>query len=209
MQSNGIVLQTSLCLAVLCCAACAQKTSGAKASTNHVTEVKPESDSSRVVKLRGAFKDHDGKHLTGVVGVLFAIYDQQQGGAPLWQEVQNVELNDRGRFIALVGSTKSEGIPPELFGPEKTLWLGKQVLLLNEVEQPRIRLLSTDDGLMAQYVVTPPAIREKSDDQQAAGELQDASGDTASSQQASQQDPSAQTNRPPRARRRLHRPLAP
>jgi hypothetical protein len=43
------------------------------------------------------------------VGVTFAIYRQQDDGAPLWLETQNVTPDSTGRYTVLLGSTK--GIP--------------------------------------------------------------------------------------------------
>ncbi len=156
-------------------------------------------DPSRVLKLRAVLRDHNGKRLTGVVGVLFAVYEQQQGGAPLWQEVQNIQVENGGHFTALVGSTKRGGIFPELFPPEKTLWLGAQVLLPGEVEQPRMQLVSTPNGLMR---AAGPVIPANSGDQPATAQAQPASGANA----GSPQDQSQPTNRRLRARRRLHQP---
>src|ERR1700687_259499 len=186
MQPRGIALQASLCLLVSCCAACTQRHSGAQPQAapagNQAAEVKTDLDRRRTLEFRGELNDQEGKHLPGIVGVLFAIYEQQEGGAPLWQEVQNVEGNKRGRFKAMVGSTKSEGIPPELLTPEKAVWMGTQVLLPGEVEQPRVRLVGTDGGLMAEQIITP-VTPEESGDEPAAAEVQEASGGPTASQQ--------------------------
>src|ERR1700694_3750494 len=111
---------------LICCVGCAQQESGtppnAVSTADQTAQVKTDFDPSGVLKLRGVLRNHDGERLTGVVGVLFAVYERQEGGAPLWQEVQNVQA-DAGRFTALVGSTKSGGILPELFGTGKALWL--------------------------------------------------------------------------------------
>src|ERR1700756_3837605 len=37
------------------------------------------------------------------INLTFAIYKEQQGGQPLWQESQNVELDASGRYSALLG----------------------------------------------------------------------------------------------------------
>src|SRR5258708_9129691 len=83
----------------------------------------------RLVKFVGVFKDEQGKARTGVVGVTFAIYKDQEGGAALWVETQNVELDEQGRYTVLLGSTKSEGLPLELFITGEPRWLGVQVNL--------------------------------------------------------------------------------
>src|SRR5260370_33199650 len=96
----------------------------------------------RLVKFAGVLKDEQGKARTGVVGVTFAIYKDQEGGAALWLETQNVELDEQGRYTVLLGATKSEGLPLELFITGETRWLGGQVDLPKEVEHPRVLLWS-------------------------------------------------------------------
>src|SRR3989442_958411 len=49
----------------------------------------------RLVKFAGMLKDEQGKERTGVGGVTFAIYKDQEGGAALWVETQNVELDEQ------------------------------------------------------------------------------------------------------------------
>jgi hypothetical protein len=161
---------------------------------------------SRTLAFRGKFNDSNGNHMTGVVGVLFAIYEQPKGGAPLWQEVQNIELNSRGRFSAVVGSTKKDGIPLNLFTNEKTMWLGIQVLLPGEVERPRMRLVNTDDSLVADSLLEPMA-PENSAEQPSAAEVQEASSEPTDVAQPGSQLDQPRTTPIRRARRRLHRPM--
>src|SRR6266851_7437329 len=103
----------------------------------------------RLVKFAGVFKEEQGKARTGVVGVTFAIYKDQEGGAALWVETQNVELDEQGRYTVLLGSTKSEGLPLELFITGEPRWLGVQLNLPGEVEQPRVLLVSVPYALKA------------------------------------------------------------
>jgi hypothetical protein len=143
---------------LLSCSACAYKDPQIPlAAAPAATPASAEIDRSRVLNFKGVLKDRDGNRLKGTVGVLFAIYEQKEGGAPVWQEVQNVELNDRGVFTAQVGSTNEEGIRPEMFSSEKTLWMGMQVLQPGEAERPRIRLVTGPDGLRAVRIVIPDA----------------------------------------------------
>lgn len=139
-----------LCVLALWLSACAQQKS---VNTTELTvqplPVKPDVEASHILTLRMRLEDQEEKPRRGVVGVLFAIYEQQTGGVPRWQEVQNVELSKHGVFTAKVGSTKSQGIDPELFHGEKIRWMGLQVLLPGEREQPRIKLVSTPNGLVA------------------------------------------------------------
>ena len=112
-------------------------------------EVVPPSPVPRLVKFAGMLKDELGKLRTGVVGVTFAVYKEQEGGAALWLETQNVELDEQGRYTVLLGSTKSEGLPLELFTAGEPRWLGVQVNLPKEVEQPRVLLVSVPYALKA------------------------------------------------------------
>jgi len=103
----------------------------------------------RLVKFAGTLKDELGKARTGVVGVTFAIYKDQEGGAALWLETQNVELDEQGHYTVLLGATKNEGLPLELFAAGEPRWLGVQVNLPKEVEQPRVLLVSVPYALKA------------------------------------------------------------
>jgi hypothetical protein len=40
--------------------------------------------------------DENGKPLSGNVGVTFFLHKDQQGGAPVWMETQNVQLDKAG-----------------------------------------------------------------------------------------------------------------
>ena len=44
-----------------------------------------------LVRFNGTLTDDNGKPPTGSVGVTFSLYREQQGGAPLWVETQNVQ----------------------------------------------------------------------------------------------------------------------
>jgi hypothetical protein len=101
------------------------------------------------VKFAGGLKDEQGKARTGVVGVTFAVYKDQEGGAALWLETQNVELDEQGHYTVLLGATRNEGLPLELFSAGEPRWLGMQVNLSREVEQPRVLLVSVPYALKA------------------------------------------------------------
>jgi hypothetical protein len=61
------------------------------------------------------------------VGVTFAIYRQQDAGAPIWLETENVTPDSTGHYSVLLGSTRVEGIPADLFSTQEQRWLGVQV----------------------------------------------------------------------------------
>jgi hypothetical protein len=112
-------------------------------------EVVPPLPVPRLVKFAGVFKDELGKARTGVVGATFAIYKEQEGGAALWLETQNVELDEQGHYTVLLGTTKNEGMALDLFTAGEPRWLGVQVNLAKEVEQPRVLLVSVPYALKA------------------------------------------------------------
>ena len=54
------------------------------------------------------------------VGVTFAIYRQQDGGAPIRLETQNLTPDSTGHYTVLLGNTKADGIPADLFTPKSS-----------------------------------------------------------------------------------------
>jgi hypothetical protein len=112
-------------------------------------EVVPALPVPRLVKFAGTLKDELGKTRAGMVGLTFAIYKEQEGGAALWLETENVELDEQGRYTVLLGATKSDGLPLELFAAGEPRWLGVQVNLAKELEQPRMLLVSVPYALKA------------------------------------------------------------
>src|SRR5664279_961239 len=75
-----------------------------------------------------------------ITGVTFAIYRQQEGGAPVWLETQNVTLDASGRYSVLLGSTSATGLPSDLFSPQEPRWLAVRVE--GQSEQSRVLLVS-------------------------------------------------------------------
>jgi len=103
----------------------------------------------RVVTLSGVARNHDGQALTGIVGLTFAMYRDQQGGSSLWIETQNVAVDDQGRYTVLLGGSAPEGLPRELFVSGEPRWLGVTVQMPGEPEQPRLQLGSVPYALKA------------------------------------------------------------
>jgi hypothetical protein len=101
----------------------------------------------RLVRFGGTVKDLNGTPLTGVVGITFTLYSEQTGGAPLWLETQNVTADSNGHYTVLLGSTKPDGLPVELFTSEQARWVGVQVS--GHAEQPRVLLVSVPYALKA------------------------------------------------------------
>src|SRR6266849_5701524 len=101
----------------------------------------------RLVTFSGTLKDVHGDAAGSVVGVTFALYTQETGGVPLWQEIQNVQVDETGHYTVLLGATKAEGLPIELFTSKQAQWLGVQPD--GQAEQPPIMLLSVPYALKA------------------------------------------------------------
>ena len=101
----------------------------------------------RLVNFSGKILDAQGKPLPGVAGVNFAIYKDQEGGAPLWMETQNIQADKTGHYTVQLGASKSTGLPSELFASGEARWLGAQVH--DQAEQPRTLLLSVPYALKA------------------------------------------------------------
>src|SRR5579863_2400977 len=99
------------------------------------------------IQFSGVAGDVYGKPLTGVVGVTFYLYQEQQGGAPLWMETQNVQPDKTGHYSVLLGSTTSQGLPASIFTSGEAHWLGVQVQ--GQDEQPRVLLVSAPYALKA------------------------------------------------------------
>lgn len=57
----------------------------------------------RLVNYSGKALDPN-KPVSGTVGVTFAIYEDQEAGAALWMETQNVAADAKGRIMNFIGS---------------------------------------------------------------------------------------------------------
>ncbi len=130
------MVRFTLCLSLICC----------------VLQVYAEQPAASgivppVVKFGGVLTDASGKPVTGTVGVTFALYKDQEGGAPLWMETQNVQADKTGHYSVMLGSTSSHGLAGDLFVSGEPRWLGVQ--LQGQAEQPRTVLMSVPYALKA------------------------------------------------------------
>jgi hypothetical protein len=106
----------------------------------------------RLIRFSGIARDASGKPLTSVVGITFCLYKDQQGGDPLWIETQNVQPDSSGHYTVLLGSTKSTGMPTELFTSGDARWLGVQAQGQNE--EARVLMVSVPYALKAEDAET-------------------------------------------------------
>jgi hypothetical protein len=100
-----------------------------------------------LVNFSGSAIDAMGKPVSGIAGATFSIYKDQYGGAPLWMETQNVQVNAKGNYVAQLGATTPDGLPLELFTSGDARWLGVRVN--GGEEQPRVLLMSVPYALKA------------------------------------------------------------
>jgi trimeric autotransporter adhesin len=117
---------------------------------NHaLSQTQPASAPSvpRLIRYAGVTRDLNGTPLTGAVGVTFSLYAEQTGGAALWMETQNVHADAGGHYSILLGSTKPDGLPSELFASEQARWIGVQIE--QQAEQARALLVSAPYALKA------------------------------------------------------------
>ena len=94
----------------------------------------------RLVNYSGRALGAEGKVISGITGITFAIYKNQYEGAPLWMETQNVTADAKGNYTVQLGASKSDGLPLDLFSTGEARWLGVRVN--GREEQPRVLLLS-------------------------------------------------------------------
>ena len=107
-----------------------------------------------VVKFSGTLKDSAGQPLIGTAGVTFSLYKDQQGGAALWMETQNIKLDDQGNYTVLLGAASPKGIPIDIFASYDPPWLGAQPQAQDE--QARVPLVvSEPDAPKAGNAETP------------------------------------------------------
>ena len=106
----------------------------------------------RLIKFSGLAQDETHKPVSGVVGITFSLYKDQEGGSPLWMETQNVQADATGRYTALLGSASVEGVPLSLFSSGEAQWLGVQVQ--GQRAQPRVLLVSVPYALKAHEAET-------------------------------------------------------
>src|SRR6266478_2765088 len=101
----------------------------------------------RLIKFSGTLLDAQDRPMAGPVGVTFALYSQQTGGAALWLETQNVTPDAHGNYSVLLGANSKNGVPVELFASGEARWLEVQVE--RQAEQPRVLLVSVPYALKA------------------------------------------------------------
>src|SRR6516162_9189527 len=100
-----------------------------------------------LIKYSSVLKDGSGAVITALSGVTFLIYKDEQGGAPLWMETQNVQPDKAGRYAVQLGAVSKDGLPPDVFMTGEARWLAVQIG--NEAEQARVTLVAVPYAMKA------------------------------------------------------------
>jgi len=114
MTRSAHILFALLCLSIVTVASLAaqQSNTDGNASIPHL------------IRFTGVLKDASGNPAQGIVGVTFAFYKDEYGGVALWTETQNLTPDSSGHYSVMLGTTKSDGLPAELFISKEARWLG-------------------------------------------------------------------------------------
>ena len=100
----------------------------------------------RLIRYDGVYHNTSQQAQSGAVGVTFSIYSEQLDGTPLWSEIHNVQPGKDGNYSILLGSTRSEGMPMDLFTTAEPRWLEVEA---DQVKQPRVLLSSVPYAMKA------------------------------------------------------------
>ena len=99
---------------------------------------------TRLIPYAGTAADATGAPLTGGVALTFELYEEQEGGRPLWAETQRVHADARGRYLVYLGTVLA--LPQVAFSEERARWLG---VTLDDRAQPRVMLVAVPYALRA------------------------------------------------------------
>jgi hypothetical protein len=108
----------------------------------------------RLINVSGVYRPADKQPLTPLEQVTFAVYAQETGGTPVWQETQQVAVDADGRYAVLLGATQPDGVPLDVFASGEAQWLGITFHRPGDVEGPRMRITSVPYALHAADAVT-------------------------------------------------------
>ena len=102
----------------------------------------------RVVRIAGTLPT-SAAALSPIETITFAIYADETGGTPLWQETQTVIVDSTGAYNALLGSTVTDGLPLEIFTTNDARWLSIHLEGATAPDPPRVLIASVAYALRA------------------------------------------------------------
>lgn len=103
----------------------------------------------RLIRITGRLSPADGRKLAQVETVTLRLYAQESSDTVLWEETQHVMPDAEGRYAVLLGSTRPDGMPLEVFQSNEPRWIGTTIEGMEEKEGPRIRFVSVPYALRA------------------------------------------------------------
>lgn len=103
----------------------------------------------RLVRFSGVVKDSAGAIPSGDVTLTFSLYEQENGGSPLWSETQTVQLSKDGRYTVLLGSASADGLPRDLFMTNRARWVAVQPGIAGMNELSRVLLVGVPYAIKA------------------------------------------------------------
>jgi len=103
----------------------------------------------RLIRLTGTFRPADGQTPLSVETVTVAIYAEETGGTPLWQETQKLAIDPEGRYALLLGAGQPDGVPQDVFASGEPRWMGMVWNRPGEIESARWRATSVPYALRA------------------------------------------------------------
>jgi hypothetical protein len=109
----------------------------------------PPTSVPRVITIKGTLNGAEASRASRIETVTLAIYAEEQGGASLWQETQNVIVQPTGAYTILLGASESEGVPMHVFVSGEARYVGLTWLRKGPGEEPRIQLTSVPYALRA------------------------------------------------------------
>jgi hypothetical protein len=107
----------------------------------------PNVPGARMLRFAGAVPASSQNATGRPLAMHFALYAGQEGGEPLWSEVQQVEIAHDGSFTALLGAATPGGLPASAFQGGEARWLGVATEEWPGSEQPRLLLVGVPFAL--------------------------------------------------------------
>ncbi|ABF43089.1 hypothetical protein Acid345_4089 [Candidatus Koribacter versatilis Ellin345] len=118
----------------------------ALAQTNEAAATVAQPTVPRLIRFAGQIAPEAAPSSTVARGITFSLYRSENDTSALWTETQNVSLEKDGKYTVLLGATKSEGLPADIFTSGEAQWLGIRV---EGSHEKRVLLVSVPYALRA------------------------------------------------------------
>ena len=116
--------------------------------SSRTSGISASSEIPKLINYQGKLTDSSGESLTGDFSMIFAIYDAEVGGNPLWQEGPRDIQVTNGLFNVLLGEVNP--IPLEVFDGD-SVWM--EVTVEGETITPRKRMVSVGYAFRAEDAI--------------------------------------------------------